>query len=123
LGTGGKRRLEAREVADQTLAVFRRSPDGTAAFAVLHFAPEGRMIRLRVPPGPWRRLADSSEERFGGLGAKSPALLPAPRGGWAEVEVGPRGTVVYLREAVATATVQAQIIESVAPDAAVPSAA
>ncbi|MBI4573434.1 MAG: malto-oligosyltrehalose trehalohydrolase [candidate division NC10 bacterium] len=123
LGIGGKRRLQVREADDRTLLVFRRGENGTAALAVLRFAPEGRAVRLRVPPGPWRRLADSSEERFGGLGAKSPVLIPMPRGGWAEVEIGPYAAVIYLREAVATATVQAQIIESVAPDAAVPSAA
>jgi hypothetical protein len=110
LGVGGKRRLQTQELDDQTLAVFRRGPDGSAAFGVLHFAPEGRTIRLRVPPGPWRRLVDSAEERLGGLGAKSPAYLPILRGGWAEIEMAGYGAVVYLREVtgtgMATATVR-----------------
>jgi len=107
LGVGGKRRLQTQELDDQTLAVFRRGPDGSAAFGVLHFAPEGRTIRLRVPPGPWRRLVDSAEARYGGLGRKSPAFLPVLRGGCAEIEMAGYGAAVYLRETMATATVGA----------------
>jgi hypothetical protein len=46
---------------------------------------------------------DSSEARFGGLGAKSPLLLPAPRGGWIEIEVAGHGAVVYLKTPTAIA--------------------
>jgi maltooligosyltrehalose trehalohydrolase len=105
LGVGGKRRPQVREVDDHTLAVFRRGEDRTAAFVVLHFASEGRTVRLRVPPGPWQRLVDSGEERFGGPGAKSPALLPMPLGGWIKIEVAPHSAVVYLREIAAAKAV------------------
>jgi maltooligosyltrehalose trehalohydrolase len=97
LSAGGKRRLRAYEVDDHTLAVFRRGADGTAAFGILHFSPESGTIRLRVPPGPWRRLVDSAEERFGGLGASSPAVIELRRAGWAEIEMGGHGAVIYLR--------------------------
>jgi maltooligosyltrehalose trehalohydrolase len=98
LGVGGKRRLQAPELDDRTLAVLRRRPDESASLTVLHFAPEAHMARLRLPPGRWRRLVDSAEERFGGLGAESPALLSVPRAGWAEIGLAGYGTVVYVRE-------------------------
>ncbi|HSB72056.1 MAG TPA: malto-oligosyltrehalose trehalohydrolase [Candidatus Methylomirabilis sp.] len=98
LGVGGKPRTVARTVDEWTLAVLRRGPDATAALCMLHFAPEGRAVRLRVPPGSWRRLVDSAEERFGGPGVKSPTCLPPARGGRAEIEMVGREAVVYLRE-------------------------
>jgi maltooligosyltrehalose trehalohydrolase len=98
LGAAGPRRLQARQVDERTLLIHRRGPDGAAAFFVLHFAPDDWTIRLRVPAGPWRRLLDSAEARFGGLGENSPALLPLSRGGWAEINMAGSGTVVYLRE-------------------------
>jgi maltooligosyltrehalose trehalohydrolase len=101
LGPGGKRRLTAQVVGDSTLICSRRGADGTAAFAILLLQPEGRTVRLRVPPGPWRRLVDSAEERFTGPGAKTPALLPAPRGGWVDFAMAGYGAAVYLREAAA----------------------
>ena len=98
LGTAQTRRLEARELDEGTLAVFRRGPNRAAAFFVLNFAAEGQTVRLRVPRGPWRRLLDSAEERFGGLGARSPVLLQPSPGGWGEIPLGDHGVVVYLRE-------------------------
>lgn len=98
LGPGGKRRLAARVVDDRALLLSRREPDGAAALALLHFGPEGQTVRLRVPPGPWRRLVDSAEERFGGPGAMSPAVLPPLRGREHEIALGDYGVVVYLSE-------------------------
>jgi hypothetical protein len=66
--------------------------------AIFSFAPEGRTIRLRVPPGPWRRLVDSAEERFGGPGAKSPVALPAPAAARVEIALGGHGAALYVRE-------------------------
>jgi maltooligosyltrehalose trehalohydrolase len=104
LGAAAKRRLEAREVDERTLAVFRRGPDGAAAFFVLNFSPDARTVRLRVPAGNWHRLLDSAEERFGDLGAKSRPFIMATRGGWVEIEMAGHGTVLYLREAAAVAS-------------------
>lgn len=101
LGPRGEARLVASVLDGHTLVLSRRGAGATAAFAVLHFGAEGRALRLRVPRGPWRRLVDSAEERFGGPGAKSPTFLPAPRGRWTEIAVAPYGAVVYLRDALA----------------------
>lgn len=110
LGTAAKRRLEAREVDESTLLIHRRGQDGAAAFVLLHFGHVSRRVRLRIPPGRWRRLVDSAEARFGGLGARSPVLLPMPRGGWADIGIGSYGAVAYLREptAIGTATGEAE---------------
>lgn len=98
LGAGGKRRLEARTPDERTLSILRRHQDGTAAFLLLHFAPDGQIIRPKIPAGRWRRLVDSAEDRFGGPGAKSPPLLWLPRSGLVAIDVIGYGAVVYLRE-------------------------
>ncbi len=107
LGTVRKPRPEAREIHERTLAVLRRGRDGMAAFFLLHFAPEGRPVRIRLPRGPWRRMADTAEARFGGLGAKSPAFLPLTRTGEVEIEMAGYGAAVYLREAIPAETARA----------------
>jgi hypothetical protein len=85
-----------QEAGERTLLLHRHGPRGAAALLVLHFAPEACTFRLRLPPGPWRRLVDTAEERFGGLGAKSPLLLPFRRSHWAEMEMARYGAVLYL---------------------------
>ncbi len=112
LGAVGKRHLDAREAGERTLLLHRRGPGGAAAFFVLHFAPEASTLRLRVPPGPWRRLVDTAEERFGGLGAKSPVLLPFRRSRWAEIEIAAYGAVLYLREVAAEAMTSAEELKT-----------
>ncbi len=107
LGTAGKRRLQAREVDEWTLLLHRRGPQGAGAFVLLQFGPEYHTTRLRIPPGPWRRLVDSAEERFGGLGAKSPDFIPWRRTCWIEIEMAGYGAVLYLREPIVTAPRQA----------------
>jgi hypothetical protein len=105
LGVGGKRRLRTWELDGKTLAVLRGGPEESAALLIFHFSPEERAVRLRVPPGPWRRLLDSAEAKFGGLETKAPVVLPPRRGGWTEVEVGPYAVVLYLRETAAAEVV------------------
>jgi hypothetical protein len=41
---------------------------------------------------------DSAEARFGGLGARSPVLLPRSGGRRAEIEMAAHAAVIYLRE-------------------------
>ncbi len=106
LGTIMKPRPEAMEIDEATLAVFRRGRGGAAAFSLLRFAPEGRSVRLRLPRGPWRRLVDSAEARFGGLGARSPAFLPLIRAGEVEIEMAGYAAAAYLREAGASSPAQ-----------------
>jgi len=113
LGAGGKRYLVAREVGPQTLLIHRRGPKGVAAFSVLHFGQEDSTLRLRIPPGPWRRIVDSAEKRFGGRGTKSPVLLPFRRTTWVEVEIARYGALLYLREGGAKTLPSAKASENV----------
>jgi len=112
LGAASKRDLDVSEVGERTLLLHRRVPGGAAAFFVLHFAPEACSLRLRVPPGPWRRLVDAAEERFGGVGAKSPILLRSRRSQWEEIEISAYGAALYLREATADVTATAEKAEN-----------
>ncbi len=112
LTAAGKRHLDVREAGERTLLLHRRGPRGAAAFFVLHFAPETCTYSLRVPPGPWRRLVDTAEERFGGHGAKSPVLLPFRRSRCAEIEIAGYGAVLYLREAAAETMANAKEAET-----------
>jgi maltooligosyltrehalose trehalohydrolase len=112
LGAGGKRQLKARVADERTLVVVRRGTGGTAAFVVLHFGRAGQVVRLRVPSGPWRRLLDSAEERFGGPGANSPNLLLSRKGRWVEIAMGGFGVALYFRPAVGGALVDARGAEA-----------
>ena len=123
LGVGGKRQLRVRVLDDQNLTLSRRGGDGAAAMVVLHFSPAGRTVRLRMPPGLWRRLIDSGEEKFGGPGAKSPASLSAPRGGWVEPGMGAYGAVIFLRDVVRAARGLAETPQDVGTNTSFPGGA
>jgi maltooligosyltrehalose trehalohydrolase len=96
LGAGGKRRLAVRVLpGDRTLCLLRRGPAGAGILALLHFGPGEHTLSLRVPPGRWRRLLDGSEQRFGGLGSRSPAHLAAGRRAHVELTLPGYGALVY----------------------------
>ena len=97
LGAGGKRRLAAQVEDTQVLAVLRRDTGGGTALAMLNFAPEARNVRLRLPSGRWRRLLDSGEERFGGLGPKTPEFLSVSRRNGTRIDMAPFGAAIFLR--------------------------
>jgi len=98
LGVGGKRRMTVRTLEEQVLALTRWAPDG-GTLALLHFGPEARRLRLRIPRGPWTRLVDSAEERFGGPGARSPQRLSTAGTSLAEVTIAGHAAAIYLRDA------------------------
>jgi maltooligosyltrehalose trehalohydrolase len=98
LGVGGKRRLSAHLDSERTLVVLRRGAGGAAALALLNVGSAARTTRIQAPPGPWRRLVESGEERFGGTGPTTPSLLDVPRTGRAHADLGPWGAAVFLRE-------------------------
>lgn len=120
LGVGRKRRLQTQEPDGHTLVVFRRGSDGSAALGVLRFAPEGGTVRLRLPAGPWSRLVDSSEQRFGGRGAKSPILLSQSRSGWKEIEMAGHAAAIYRRETPKARRMQTRELGEVSPQPPIP---
>jgi len=97
LGVGGKRRLAAQVKDKKVMVVLRRDRAGATVLALLNFASEARSVSLRLPPGRWRRVLDSGEERFGGPGPKASRLLSVSRNGNARVDMAPLGAAVFLR--------------------------
>jgi len=97
LGVGGTRRRAAQVKDAKVLVVLRRDRASATVLAMLNFAPEARSVSLRLPPGQWRRVLDSSDERFGGPGPKTPRLLSVSRNGNARVDMAPLGAAVFLR--------------------------
>ncbi|HEX2642697.1 MAG TPA: malto-oligosyltrehalose trehalohydrolase [Thermoanaerobaculia bacterium] len=53
---------------DKGVLLVHRRADGHEAIVALNFSPEGGVARLELPEGRWRRLIDSSNERWGGPG-------------------------------------------------------
>jgi hypothetical protein len=49
-------------------------------------------VRLRTAEGPWQRLLDAAEERYGGPGSASPARIAA---GDEQITLGPWASVLY----------------------------
>jgi len=94
LGTGAGRPT-AQAADDRVLILRRRSRDGATALGVFNFDADNRTVRLKIPPGTWRRLADSAEERFGGPGATSPPILLVGRTGDADISMPAWGAVLY----------------------------
>jgi maltooligosyltrehalose trehalohydrolase len=98
LGVGGRQRLDATLLDEDTLLLRRGGPRGGVALAALRFAPTGSVMRPTLPAGSWRRLVDTAEERFGGPGAKSPEAFLLRRGGRVELELDGYGAALYLRD-------------------------
>jgi maltooligosyltrehalose trehalohydrolase len=97
LGVGGKRRLRAHLNGERLLVLLRKDPDGTAAVGLLNVGPEGRVARVGLPPGEWRRVVDSGEVRFGGFGPKTPECVSLPRRAQTQIDMAPWGAAVFVR--------------------------
>jgi len=98
LGAKGKERLTARVLGERTLAVHRRNSADGDVVILLRFASEPGSVSLRLASGRWRRMVDSAETRFGGLGPSShPEILLTVAGG-VEIELAGHNAVVYRRE-------------------------
>ena len=97
LGVGGKRRLRARIENERVLVLLRNGPGGAAALGLLNFSPEGGVARAGLPPGEWRRVVDSGEERFGGFAPKTPECLSLSRGAEAQIDMVPWGAAIFVR--------------------------
>jgi hypothetical protein len=94
LAAGG-RRPAAQATGERLLVVRRQGRGGPPALGVFNFDADNRTVRLKIPPGTWRRLADSAEERFGGPGATSPPILLVGRTGDADISMPAWGAVLY----------------------------
>ncbi|MFH1726431.1 MAG: DUF3459 domain-containing protein [Elusimicrobiota bacterium] len=66
-----KRSATATALEEQKTLLVVRASDAGSVFAAFHFGDRPASVALRVPPGNWRRLLDSSDQRWGGPGARS----------------------------------------------------
>jgi maltooligosyltrehalose trehalohydrolase len=97
LSAGGKDSLAAHPLEDSTLAIHRRASASGDALILLRFAAGPGCVTLPVPAGRWRRLADSAEERFGGLGPLAPAAIAQRVSGPLPISLQGHEAAVYHR--------------------------
>lgn len=83
---------------NKTLVVHRRDPDGEETACLFNFSDRDQDFQSAVGPGRYERLLSTSEARFGGDDAKSPAPAfnpshdPGPR-----LTCGPWAAAIYWR--------------------------
>jgi hypothetical protein len=61
----------------------------------MRFSAEAAAVPLRVAGGPWQRLLDAAEDRYGGPGSASPRRIAAGDG---HVTLGAWASVLYSLE-------------------------
>jgi maltooligosyltrehalose trehalohydrolase len=86
-------RPQAYPLSREVLLLTRAITE-VASMLLLNVSPERGRVLLPFADGMWNRVLDTSEERYGGLGATSPAQVSGPQevsvevpawGGWAYV--------------------------------------
>ncbi|MEW6183426.1 MAG: malto-oligosyltrehalose trehalohydrolase [Bacillota bacterium] len=78
----------------KVLAIQRHYAD-SAAFAVFSFSSAAETVTLPTVPGKWRKLLDSSEERWLGEGETVPSLIESSED--AGITLGPKMFAVFER--------------------------
>ena len=87
-------RPQAFPLGRAVLLVKRTLPE-VASMVLLNVSPERARVPLPFADGMWDRVLDTSEERYGGPGATSPAKAPGPQE--MSMEVPAWGTCAYVR--------------------------
>lgn len=91
-----KHAQEVRAFRETESLLVERWHQGSRICAVFHFGEGAAKIREALPPGKWRRLVDSADQRWRGPGAIADELL---QGGDSMISVGGWAFALYLREA------------------------
>jgi len=76
----------------QVMYLRRWRPPGQVA-AVFHFGVESALVTVPLPPGQWRRLIDSAEEKWRGPGSSAPSELTSK--GEATFDLPPQSFVLF----------------------------
>jgi maltooligosyltrehalose trehalohydrolase len=97
LSAGGKESLAAHPLEGNMLVLHRHCSASGNALILLRFAAGPGCVAVPVPAGRWRRLADSAEERFGGLGPLAPAAIAQRVSGPLPISLQGHEAAVYLR--------------------------
>jgi maltooligosyltrehalose trehalohydrolase len=91
-----KERMEVVNREEERVLLLRRWRDSNEVVIILSFNQAQVSVTLPVPPGRWRRLLDSTEERWLGGGSASPDIVES--GGEAAMTLPPRAVVVFVKE-------------------------
>ncbi len=70
-----KENLEVEGLEEKNALIVRRWVESDRIVAVYHFGDQERDIEFPLAPGPWRKLLDSADERWGGPGSPVPARI------------------------------------------------
>ncbi len=90
--------LEAQEVTvreDGNVLSFRRWKEGAEVAGFLHFGDEPAELDVSLPSGPWRKVLDSAEDRWGGKGNSIPGEIGAGKS--VRLSLGPWAVVIFAR--------------------------
>jgi maltooligosyltrehalose trehalohydrolase len=70
-----KNAMEVTCFADEKVLLVRRWRGSSQLLMVCHFCRVPTELLLPIPPGRWHRTLDSAEERWGGEGCETPAVI------------------------------------------------
>jgi maltooligosyltrehalose trehalohydrolase len=90
-----KDQMEVLGLEEHKTLCARRWRDGEEVFTVLYFGDAQVSVDLPIPAGRWRRLLDSSEERWFGMGSAVPHDLVSD--GKAIVTLSPQACILFQR--------------------------
>jgi maltooligosyltrehalose trehalohydrolase len=91
-----KDHMEVVGLEEDVVLCVRRWSENDEVLSLFCLGRTSAVTRLPVPAGRWRKLLDSSEQRWLGGGGSTPQLLES--GGAASVKLNPRSVVSYRRE-------------------------
>jgi maltooligosyltrehalose trehalohydrolase len=98
IGTPAKDGLDITAQDPQPILIIRRAPSNPGdaqALIILNFGGAAAKVEPGTIDSQWRRLLDSSDERFGGGGALTPERLsPDLR---TPIDIGPHAAAVYIQ--------------------------
>lgn len=86
-----RERMKVEAVDERRVMSVRRAAGGDEIACWFHFGEAPAIVP--APPGRWRKLLDSSEDRWGGPGSTLPGLLDSP-----DFALPPQTVVLYRKE-------------------------
>lgn len=89
-----RERMQVSGLEDQKILLVRHRHENEEAVCLLHFGEAAAELKLHRTVGCWRKLLDSSEERWLGPGSAALPVLDAEQG----FTLNPKSAVVYARQ-------------------------
>lgn len=88
-----KKTMEVRAFEREKALYVRRWSESVQVFFLMNFGPSEATPFLKIPPGRWMKLLDSSEPQWGGPGGRSAMSVDSQ--GEATVVVAPHSVLLY----------------------------